>query len=426
VTDLDLSWTADTVGFHILGANGQPDAQLSRLVRPGLRRNPRRAHLLVSTVLGKHIPAEPRTIIGSGHELAAAVARTVDDAADVLAMAETATGLGGCVATELNAPVFVHTTRRPTTVPNYVEFEEGHSHATHHSVRPCPSDLLETSRPLVIVDDEISTGTTTLAAIAELHRRHPRSHYVMAALVDMRTGDQLQAAAELAAGLRTRIDAVSLATGRVVLPPDIIKAVHDLPAPQLNPVASTPGSLDRLQHAWPSALPDGGRHGFLDKDTQPFLEATAALADAVYARLDPARPTLVIGHEELMYLPLQLANALAEQGISARFQSTTRSPAYVRDADGYPLRRGYRFSASEADQTGPRFLYNGWPADDFGVPSQYVLVVDGFADTPKLSGAGGIEDVLTAAGHDLLTVVVNGSDPTALHTARRATPSRSC
>jgi adenine/guanine phosphoribosyltransferase-like PRPP-binding protein len=419
VTEL-RSWAADSVGFRILGNSGLPDARLSELVRPGLRRNPRRAHLLVSTVLGKHIPAEPLTIINAGEQLAAAVSRTVDDAADVLAMAETATGLGGCVAAELHAPIYVHTTRRTTTVPSYVEFEEGHSHATHHSVRPCPADLLQTSRPLVIVDDETSTGATTLAAIAELHHRHPRSHYVMAALVDMRGEEHLQAAAQLATRLRTRIDAVSLATGQVVLPPDLITAVHDLPVPQLNPVAERTGTRARLRYDWPAAIPDGGRHGFLDGDTQPFLEATYALAKAVHARLDPRRPALVIGHEELMYLPLQLANLLAEQGLSVKFQSTSRSPAYVCDTDGYPLRSGYQFIACEADQSGLRFLYNGWPQDHSGMATQYVLVVDGQADTTKLSAAGGIEEVLTSAGHDLLTVVVDGADPAALSAARRS------
>ena len=43
----------------------------------GLRRNPRRAQLLVSTVLGKHLPADPRVIAGTGRLLGALVARAL-------------------------------------------------------------------------------------------------------------------------------------------------------------------------------------------------------------------------------------------------------------------------------------------------------------------------------------------------------------
>ncbi|MEO6881768.1 MAG: phosphoribosyltransferase domain-containing protein, partial [Mycobacteriaceae bacterium] len=39
------------------------------LVGLALRRNPRRAHLLVSSVLGKHVPADPHRVVAAGHEL---------------------------------------------------------------------------------------------------------------------------------------------------------------------------------------------------------------------------------------------------------------------------------------------------------------------------------------------------------------------
>ncbi|MSX05908.1 MAG: hypothetical protein F2801_06825, partial [Actinobacteria bacterium] len=84
-----------------------------QLVRPGLRRNPRRAHLLVSTVLGKHIPVDPDVVIGAGDELAGLVAAAVGGSdVDVLGFAETATGLGHTVATALDARCYVHSTRR--------------------------------------------------------------------------------------------------------------------------------------------------------------------------------------------------------------------------------------------------------------------------------------------------------------------------
>jgi hypothetical protein len=84
----------------------------------GLRRNPRRAHLLVSLLLGKHVP------VPSGRVLAAAGALgdQVRDALGgrspvVVGFAETATALGQAVAA-VAAPdggpaPYAHTTRRP-------------------------------------------------------------------------------------------------------------------------------------------------------------------------------------------------------------------------------------------------------------------------------------------------------------------------
>ena len=51
------------------------------LVGMALRRNPRRAHLLVSTVLGKHLPADPRLVYGAGRLLGALVADRLAGAA---------------------------------------------------------------------------------------------------------------------------------------------------------------------------------------------------------------------------------------------------------------------------------------------------------------------------------------------------------
>lgn len=53
-----------------LGMRVHGDAELADLIVPGLRRNPRRAHLLVSTVLGKHIPADPAHVRSAADRLA--------------------------------------------------------------------------------------------------------------------------------------------------------------------------------------------------------------------------------------------------------------------------------------------------------------------------------------------------------------------
>ncbi|MDV6303107.1 phosphoribosyltransferase [Rhodococcus cerastii] len=390
----------------------------TQLVLPGLRRNPRRAHLLVSTVLGKHIPVDPDVVISAGNELAALVQTAVGGSdVDVLGFAETATGLGHTVATALGAHCYLHSTRRHVPGMNvHGEFEEGHSHATDHLLMPTSADLLAGDLPLILVDDEISTGATALDALRQIHASAGRAHYVIASLVDMRTAEHLAAAAAVATQLGVRIDNVSLAQGSVELEPGLVETVLALPDPEFDPVAAQPGSVRRVDAQWPATLPDGGRHGFLRSDAAGFDSAIDALAATVDASLPGSAPVVVIGHEELMYLPLRLAAALQERGHTALFQTTTRSPAYVLDLPGYPLRRGFEFTAPE-DESGLRYLYNASGPDD----ATLVLVADAPADTDALAAAA---ETLAASGTDVLLVVVTGADPVALEVSRRARPLR--
>lgn len=390
----------------------------TQLVRPGLRRNPRRAHLLVSTVLGKHIPVDPDVVIAAGNELAALVRTAVNGSdVDVLGFAETATGLGHTVATALGAHCYLHSTRRP--VPGMTvhgEFEEGHSHATDHLLMPTSADLLAGDLPLILVDDEISTGATALDALRQIHASAERAHYVIASLVDMRTAEHLAAAAAAATELGVRIDNVSLAQGSVELEQGLVETVLDLPDPVFNPTAAQPGSVRRVDAHWPATLPDGGRHGFLRSDAAGFDSAIDDLSATVAAALPESAPVVVIGHEELMYLPLRLAAALQKRGHRALFQTTTRSPAYVLDVPDYPLCRGFEFAAPE-DESGLRYLYNASGPHK----ATLVLVADAPADTDALAAAA---ETLAASGADVLLVVVTGADPVALEVSRRAQPLR--
>ncbi|GAA1463731.1 phosphoribosyltransferase family protein [Williamsia maris] len=416
-------WAGTELGLVASHVDGAAGWTVDALIEPGLRRNPKRAHLWVSRVLGKHIPVAPSTIVRAGSDLADLVDLRGADSVIVFGFAETATGLGHVVARRLDAPVYLHSTRRPGPVgATWARFSEGHSHATDHLIQPSSPELMETADVLVLVDDEISTGATALDAIRSLHRLVPQRRYIVAALVDMRSEADVATCDAAAAELYITVDFVSLARGVATVPADLVAQVAALPDPQ--PAAAHhrdtagDGEVIRVDVPWSHHVPDGGRHGFLSTDEPAFAVLVDAAADALAPHLDPRRPVVVIGHEELMYLPLRIAAVLETQGRIVLSQTTTRSPAHVRNVDGYPLRHGFAFTAPEV-RTSPdaplRYLYNAGEADPL---TQRVLVVDAAADTDALVADDSVIAALTGSGRDLVVLVVGDTRFGALAAAR--------
>ena len=151
--------------------------------------------------------------------------------------------------------------------------------------------------------------------------------------------------------------------------------------------------------------------------------AANAFMDALAHRIRrEGRHALSINWGTWADVGLAAAEALGRSGFRVRFQTTTRSPALVRDEEGYPLRRGFEFLSPEPDAEAPRrHLYNAaWPGED----ARIVLVADSPADTDRLRAPGGLLDVLTGAGHDVLAVIVPASDQAALAAARTGAAAR--
>ncbi|MCM3925954.1 phosphoribosyltransferase domain-containing protein, partial [Frankia sp. AiPs1] len=241
----DPGWLWSELGLTVEVSADVRGGGLDALVGLALRRNPRRAHLLVSRVLGKHLPVAPGAGLAAGADLAALVRALpgfpVDGAAAaahhgdtvqngegartgplVIGYCETATALGHAVADGLAGSHYLHTTRRDLpAVPPVLEFTESHSHASHHWLVPEDPAILRGGEPIVLVDDELSTGRTALGTIRILHAHAPRGRYVVATLVDARPTAARTAFADLAAELGVQIEVVALIAATVTVPAEI-------------------------------------------------------------------------------------------------------------------------------------------------------------------------------------------------------------
>ncbi|WP_017239114.1 phosphoribosyltransferase [Streptomyces sp. SS] len=410
------TWVAERLGVELIG-----DEELPALLGLALRRNPKRAHLLVSSVLGKHVPQRPSVVYGSGLDLGRRVRALLGDEeaarAVVLGYAETATALGHAVADGLGLAPYLHSTRRPVAgVARAGGFEESHSHATSHLLLPEDPKLLAGDGPLVLVDDEFSTGNTVLNTVRALHERYPRDRYVVVALVDMRSAADLGRLDAFAAEIGARVDLISGAAGTVRLPEGVLEkgqalvAAHEGPYEPAAAPAHGPAAV-RVALDWPEGLPDGGRHGFTPDHRERLETALPALADRVGQALDGARRSLVLGFEELMYAPLRLGTALEDAGHDVHYSTTTRSPVLAVDDPGYAIRTRLVFPAHDdpADGPGERYAYNVAGAGFDAV----VLVVDSTADTPALHAPDGLIAQLAAHIPRVVLAVVPSYTPTA-------------
>ena len=273
-------------------------------------------------------------------------------------------------------PSYVHSTRRP--VPGIVAvggFTEEHSHATDHLLLPRDPGLLRDGRPLVLVDDELSTGRTVLNTITALHHLAPRERYVVAALVDVRLA---RWGAEWPRGceaLGARLDVVSLARATVHLPVGRHLARAAALRAERGGASRTPNRAHRRARpprgrscwrelGWPDGLPAGGRHGFSPADHRALATVLPSLGTAL-ARAADVRPGET--HAGAGHRGADGAAAAARPGPGRRgasdiaFSTTSRSPAVVADQPGYALTQRHRPSPPTTipdDGPGPRYAYN--------------------------------------------------------------------
>lgn len=301
------------------------------------RRNPKRAFLFVSKVLGRHIPVSPSVMRQVYRQLAEQIPEGMAGPVLVIGMAETAVGLGAGVFDELrhrfSESVYLTSTRHPVDGELLCEFKEEHSHATDHLIylpdEPEMRRRVCEARTIVLIDDEATTGNTfinLLAALRGTYRLENLKQVVTVTLTDW-SGEAL--------------------TKRCPLP-------------------VTPVSLVSGQWQW-TPIPDA------PVAVMPFVNVTSRGAVPVtgkqsWGRLGmivPARDlgrhivtfsgerVLVLGTGEFVWEPFLLSERLEALGATVHYSSTTRSPI----ATGFAIQSAIAFT----DNYGlgiPNFVYN--------------------------------------------------------------------
>lgn len=301
------------------------------------RENPKRGFLVVSRVLGRHLPAAPSVMRRSVRDLAAQIPTDLPGPVMVIGLAETAICLGQMLHEEWRAEShrddvgFLHSTRQRIDAPMLCRFEEPHSHASAHLVYRPQIVGMDAPRTLVVVDDEISTGTTLRNLTEALVGQWPSvERIVVATLTDWSTGSGWQDR------MPRPTDIVSLLSGRLDWTPGAMRTAD----PVFEAQAGSLGSM--TDHA------NYGRLGL--REPVDVLPATPVP--------DGTRRLRIIGTGEFTYLPFRLAERLEAEGRDVVVQATSRSPARLGAAMATKLQFNDNYETGVAN-----YLYNADPTD---------------------------------------------------------------
>ena len=295
-----------------LTLSGVAPQQVAELCDFAARANPKRGFLIVSKVLGRHLPTAPHALRAAADALAAQIPADLPAPVLFCGMAETATGLAQTVWAAWRsrfpavASAYVQSSRQIAAGARVLcRFEEGHSHAASHMVQVAGGieALLPAVRSLVIIDDECSTGSTFVEAADALVAALPGVETIaVASLTDWSGGAFLPRMPRPAT-------AHSLIAGTLHWTPGAGQAAASLAA-TANRHGTAPASGMR------------SRTGLLEPEAATRAPVTAA----------PGERVLVLGDGEHAYEALRIAEEIAAQGGIAAVQSITRTPAMLGHA----------------------------------------------------------------------------------------------
>lgn len=389
----------DRARFNIDIKENIYDFDLSELFEMGARVNPKRTFLFVNKLLGKHLDVNPQVPKIAGHLMANLIVKKQEEVffsdistivksiknkdygkelseelnkttslgkeALVIGFAETATGLGYAVASAFNNCSYIHTTREVfLNMVSLFDFEEEHSHATSHMCYLKKASMIKTAKQVILVDDEVTTGKTSLNLIEEVNKKYPGKEYVVASLLDWRTEDHLKAYEKFQQEKGIAITCVSLVKGEIKNLEDqpIVKANNE-PVVQKNTgefqciFKTLPRTIicqNEDSKTFENRVELTGRFGLAHKDMKDIESLSKSVADYIspFIRGDKV---LCLGTEEFIYVPSRVATYLERHASYIAFKSTTRSPIYLSDEGSYPIYNNVTYVTKDGVN---KYVYN--------------------------------------------------------------------
>ncbi|CAM3262438.1 MULTISPECIES: phosphoribosyltransferase domain-containing protein [Yersinia] len=301
------------------------------------RRNPKRAFLFVSKVLGRHIPVSPTVMRSVYRQLGEQIPSLTTGPVLFIGMAETAVGLGAGVFDEIRhrvaEPVYLTSTRHPVEGELLCEFKENHSHATDHLIYlPQDAELRRRvlqAKTVVLIDDEATTGNTfinLLAALRETAGLHHIQQVIAVTLTDW-------SGSSIAERCPLPVQTVSLAQGNWHWEKNPDAPVPIMPSVNITASGNVPITG---KQSW-------GRIGMNEPENDLGLSIQTTEGEKL----------LVLGSSEFVWEPFLLAERLEKQGAEVKYSSTTRSPI----ATSFAIESAIAFT----DNYGlgiPNFVYN--------------------------------------------------------------------
>lgn len=310
----DLSYTTELPWGRVAVDVEHSDLSPEHLFCLGARNNSRRPFVFVSHVLGKHLPADPISMLDTYERLASQIPGDLPEPMLFIGMAETATALGqGIFEAWLRrkpdtTSIFLHTTRYRILNTPFLTFEEAHSHAPRLFLH-LPQNISWTDvRSMVLIDDEISTGRTFInlaQACRKVAVNVERIH--LSAITDF-TGKKFRGTLSESFGCEATVGSLLQGHWSFISNGNYSKSI---------PVAQAPIGKE-------VAIADGG-YGRLGKTD--FLKLSESSVANVVRGINKADKVLILGTGEFMFPAFVLANELKKKyGLDVQMHATTRSP----------------------------------------------------------------------------------------------------
>lgn len=305
--------------------------------------NPKRDFIILNTRQAKHFPSSPESALELMEQLGERL--SADGRADkptvVIGFAETAVAIGAVAAGFFRDCFYVTTTRE--NLPdwaNSVNFEEAHSHASHHALCVRDEEVFRRAEQVVLVDDEFTTGSTAINLIKALGGCLSRECRVFAgAFAASEESLENLRGAGITPIILSRLEDIE----NRKFPEDFSSDIKIFPREH--------GEILRKNSIFDVRL------GVFARD---YLEECRKICSEIAEKIpaDREKTVEIVGTEEFCYPPLLLGKMLSEKCGRVVVHCVTRSPMLPANSDREPFAKPQPLEYPLVNRAALKSLYN--------------------------------------------------------------------